>query len=87
MPVCNVALAATVLLDANEELSVTFPEGVPEAVLATRTYTGVDATVPDELAKVKLVAYPEPAVKEISKPVGAATEMSPLKLTPETEKL
>lgn len=37
MPVCKVALTATVLLDAKEELSVTFPEGVPVAVLATRT--------------------------------------------------
>jgi hypothetical protein len=37
IPVCNVALTATVLVVAPDELKLTFPEGVPDAELATRT--------------------------------------------------
>jgi hypothetical protein len=41
---------------ANDEVKDTLPDGVPEAVLATRTYTEVEETEPADWAKVRLVA-------------------------------
>jgi hypothetical protein len=76
---------ATVTELAPDDVNETFPEGVPEAELASLTYIVVDEMVPDE-----------PTVKddekllssvEISKPDGALTRIPAVILFPAMEKL
>lgn len=82
----TVPLTATLMVVTPVEAKVIFPEGVPVADAAMRTYIIVLATKPPVWGKVRLVAKPLPLVVDTSKPVGAVITIPVVRLLPETVK-
>ena len=82
----TVPLTAIFTVVAPVDARVIFPEGVPVAEVAMRTYIVVLATVPPLCVKVRLLVKPEPDDREISNPVGAVRIMSSDNSDPEAVK-
>lgn len=83
----TVPLTATSTVITPVEATVIFPEGVPEADAAIRTYIMVLATVPPDWVKVTDAPNPLPLVVEISKSAGAVIMILAVNALPDTVKL
>ena len=77
---------ATFTVAAPIDATVIFPEGVPVADAAMRTYIVVFGTEPPDCVSVSVVVNPLPLVVEISKPVGGVIIIFAVSAVPETVK-
>lgn len=82
----TVPVSATLTVVTPTEATVIFPDGVPVADAAMRTYIIVLGTEPPDCVNVSVEANPLPLVVEISKPVGAVIKIFAVSAVPETVK-
>ena len=83
----TVPLTATLIVVIPTEATVIFPEGVPVADAAIRTYMVVLGTEPPDWVKVTVAPNPLPLVVEISKSAGAVIIILAVNALPDTVKL